>query len=293
MIKAFIGAPPGRRGARARDDEGRDPPPRGHPGRSARGGARVLRRRARLLHGLQAAQHPHPRDGREARPEDLRVRRLPREDGPPHRRRHRGGGLRGGRPAVDPAGAARGRRRDRGREGEAAAAPRSRSTTCGATCTATRTRPTVTTPSTRSWRPRRRAATRTSRSPTTAAPTRVAGGLSVDELRAHVRKIRAVAKRYPKIVVLAGSECDILPDGRLDYPDARARRAGHRRRRRAQPLQAVQARDDEADLRARSRTRTSTSSRIRRAGSSASASRTTSTSTPSCAPPRRTARRWR
>jgi DNA polymerase (family 10) len=49
--------------------------------------------------------------------------------------------------------------------------------------------------------------------------TRVAGGLSIDELRAHVRKIRAVAKQFPKITVLAGSECDILPDGRLDYPE--------------------------------------------------------------------------
>jgi DNA polymerase (family 10) len=49
--------------------------------------------------------------------------------------------------------------------------------------------------------------------------TRVAGGLSPDELRAHVRKIRAVATKHPKITVLAGSECDILPDGRLDYPD--------------------------------------------------------------------------
>jgi DNA polymerase (family 10) len=49
--------------------------------------------------------------------------------------------------------------------------------------------------------------------------TRVAGGLSVDELLAHVRKIRAVAEKHPEITVLAGSECDILPDGRLDYPD--------------------------------------------------------------------------
>jgi DNA polymerase (family 10) len=49
--------------------------------------------------------------------------------------------------------------------------------------------------------------------------TRVAGGLGIDELRAHVRKIRAVAKQCPHITVLAGSECDILPDGRLDYPD--------------------------------------------------------------------------
>jgi DNA polymerase (family 10) len=35
-----------------------------------------------------------------------------------------------------------------------------------------------------------------------------------------VRRIRAVAKKHPEITVLAGSECDILPDGRLDYPDA-------------------------------------------------------------------------
>jgi DNA polymerase (family 10) len=50
--------------------------------------------------------------------------------------------------------------------------------------------------------------------------TRVAGGLSIEELRAHVRRIRAVAKKHPDIAVLAGSECDILADGRLDYPDA-------------------------------------------------------------------------
>ncbi len=49
--------------------------------------------------------------------------------------------------------------------------------------------------------------------------TRVAGGLTIEELRAHVRRIRAVAKKHPAITVLAGSECDILPDGRLDYPD--------------------------------------------------------------------------
>lgn len=49
--------------------------------------------------------------------------------------------------------------------------------------------------------------------------TRVAGGLSIDELRAHVHRIRAVARKHPEITVLAGSECDILPDGRMDYPD--------------------------------------------------------------------------
>ncbi len=47
----------------------------------------------------------------------------------------------------------------------------------------------------------------------------VAGGLSADELRAQVQKIRAVQKDHPRIRILAGSECDILPDGSMDYPD--------------------------------------------------------------------------
>jgi len=50
--------------------------------------------------------------------------------------------------------------------------------------------------------------------------TRVAGGLTAEELVAHVRKIRAVQARHPRITVLAGSECDILADGSLDYPDS-------------------------------------------------------------------------
>jgi DNA polymerase (family 10) len=48
---------------------------------------------------------------------------------------------------------------------------------------------------------------------------RVAGGLTAEELAAHVAEIRAVAAKHPKIRVLAGTECDVLPDGRLDYPD--------------------------------------------------------------------------
>lgn len=47
----------------------------------------------------------------------------------------------------------------------------------------------------------------------------VAGGLSPDELLTHVDKIRAIQKKYPGITILAGSECDILPDGSMDYPD--------------------------------------------------------------------------
>ena len=52
------------------------------------------------------------------------------------------------------------------------------------------------------------------------AAARVAGGLSAAELAAHVKKIRAIQKKHPGITVLAGSECDILADGALDYPDA-------------------------------------------------------------------------
>jgi DNA polymerase (family 10) len=49
--------------------------------------------------------------------------------------------------------------------------------------------------------------------------TRIAGGLTAEEALAHVEKIRAVGRKQRGIAVLAGSECDILPDGSLDYPD--------------------------------------------------------------------------
>ena len=48
---------------------------------------------------------------------------------------------------------------------------------------------------------------------------RVAGGLDARELATHVARIRAVQRKHPRITVLAGSECDILPDGSLDYAD--------------------------------------------------------------------------
>ncbi len=51
------------------------------------------------------------------------------------------------------------------------------------------------------------------------AATRVAGGLSASELARHVRRIRAVQEKHPGITVLVGTECDILADGALDYPD--------------------------------------------------------------------------
>ena len=51
------------------------------------------------------------------------------------------------------------------------------------------------------------------------ASARVARGLSPGELRAHVRHIRAAERRHSGIRVLAGAECDIRADGTLDYPD--------------------------------------------------------------------------
>lgn len=49
---------------------------------------------------------------------------------------------------------------------------------------------------------------------------RIARGLSIEQLRAHARKIRALSAKMPTLRLLAGSEMDILPDGSMDYPDA-------------------------------------------------------------------------
>ncbi|MFQ5897327.1 MAG: DNA polymerase/3'-5' exonuclease PolX [Candidatus Methylomirabilia bacterium] len=46
----------------------------------------------------------------------------------------------------------------------------------------------------------------------------VAGGLTPEELREQTKKIRELQKKH-KIRILAGSECDILADGRMDFPD--------------------------------------------------------------------------
>jgi DNA polymerase (family X) len=51
--------------------------------------------------------------------------------------------------------------------------------------------------------------------------SRQAKGLSEERLLAQVAEIRALnASRKFKTRVFAGSECDILPDGRLDFPDS-------------------------------------------------------------------------
>jgi len=47
----------------------------------------------------------------------------------------------------------------------------------------------------------------------------VAGGLSEERLLEQIGRIRALNKKYKNIRILAGSECDILADGTLDYPD--------------------------------------------------------------------------
>jgi DNA polymerase (family 10) len=48
--------------------------------------------------------------------------------------------------------------------------------------------------------------------------TAIANGLTVEQLRAQRRLIDEIQPRF-KIRILAGSECDILADGRMDFPD--------------------------------------------------------------------------
>ena len=48
--------------------------------------------------------------------------------------------------------------------------------------------------------------------------TAIANGLTVEQLRAQRVLIRELQPRF-KIRILAGSECDILADGRMDFPD--------------------------------------------------------------------------
>jgi DNA polymerase (family 10) len=52
--------------------------------------------------------------------------------------------------------------------------------------------------------------------------TAIAGGLDVGRLRAQRAAIRGLQPRH-RIRILAGSECDILADGTLDFPDEELR----------------------------------------------------------------------
>ncbi len=47
----------------------------------------------------------------------------------------------------------------------------------------------------------------------------IGGGLTVEELQEHIRRVRAAAEKIPGITVWVGTEVDILADGALDYPD--------------------------------------------------------------------------
>lgn len=47
----------------------------------------------------------------------------------------------------------------------------------------------------------------------------IAHGLSIERMERHIETIRAVNERINDITILVGTECDILPDGSLDYPD--------------------------------------------------------------------------
>ena len=48
----------------------------------------------------------------------------------------------------------------------------------------------------------------------------IARGLDEKRLTQHIKEIRQVQRKFPKIHLLAGSEVDILPNGKMDYSDA-------------------------------------------------------------------------
>ena len=47
----------------------------------------------------------------------------------------------------------------------------------------------------------------------------IAGGLSTERLLQHAENVRRLSAQLHGFRLLAGTECDILPDGSLDYPD--------------------------------------------------------------------------
>ena len=48
----------------------------------------------------------------------------------------------------------------------------------------------------------------------------IANGLTMARMKRHIAAIRTADKKVAGITILVGTECDILPDGSLDYPDA-------------------------------------------------------------------------
>lgn len=49
--------------------------------------------------------------------------------------------------------------------------------------------------------------------------SRIANGLTLDRMKQHLADVRAAGKRIKGITLLTGCECDILTDGKMDYPD--------------------------------------------------------------------------
>ena len=47
---------------------------------------------------------------------------------------------------------------------------------------------------------------------------RIANGLSEDRIKKKLEEIRKIQRSYPNLRILCGTECDIKPDGNLDYP---------------------------------------------------------------------------
>jgi DNA polymerase (family 10) len=47
----------------------------------------------------------------------------------------------------------------------------------------------------------------------------IANGLSIERLEAHIDAVRQADKKIKGITIFTGTECDILADGSLDYPD--------------------------------------------------------------------------
>jgi DNA polymerase (family 10) len=47
----------------------------------------------------------------------------------------------------------------------------------------------------------------------------IADGLSIERMRQHIEDIRSANEEVEGIEILVGCECDILPNGKLDYPD--------------------------------------------------------------------------
>ncbi|MEK6676380.1 MAG: DNA polymerase/3'-5' exonuclease PolX [Planctomycetota bacterium] len=47
----------------------------------------------------------------------------------------------------------------------------------------------------------------------------IANGLSIERMKKHIEDIRTADRNVKGITILAGCECDILPDGSMDFPD--------------------------------------------------------------------------